>query len=572
MRCRTGGLGRAVGVAIRRETKQLVFRKFHNRMEASSNTVAMFLLLIGSLLTGVGFILLLPPFEGFDETAHYSYLQQISQTGTFPRRDDPISAEIEKYLDVAPVALSVQAKWTYKSFFNSSPDTIDAGRKLLERRYRDQQWVAGSATNWQGQHPPLYYALLAPLYRISSEWSLKAQLSLLRFASYAVAWAGLLLIVLSHRRSDPSRDGAGLFALGAALWPALFPMWFPEMARLGNDCLVLLCSSVALILIRRLLRTDAFRDYLGLGAICGLGLLSKATFLPFCAAVTLVLGVRAAVLWPKRLRQAPAKLVAFAGVIMAIAGWWYVGNILAHGSPLGSNDEVGLAKSEGLAKGLAVHFSVLEFIRGLALTTLSFFWAGTWSFMQPPLIAKAPLLLVGICIIAGYVIYQRRAKVGYIDSIAMLSLAFFIIGLMYLLLISGATKAVFVIGAWYLHSLAPVFSGIAGKGLWQALRHPRISPFVVLVMACAFAFLPFVLAIQALYFSGCAQMMPAKPYYFNFPTISECGFQTVWGNLSILTYPAAALCFVIPGWIAMTVGAFATARSIRASANHTVPA
>ncbi len=168
--------------------------------------------------------------------------------------------------------------------------------------------------------------------------------------------------------------------------------------------------------------------------------------------------------------------------------------------------------------------------------------------------------------------HQRRARFGYIDSIAVLSLAFFIIGLMYLLLISGATKAIFIIGAWYLHSLAPVFSGIVGKGLSEALRHPRISPLIVIVMAFVFAFLPFVIALQALYFSGCARMMPAKPYYFDFSALSECGFQTVWQNLSILTYPGAALCFLVPGWIAMTAGAFATARSIRAGASHTVPA
>lgn len=75
---------------------------FYYRIGSSSNFIALFLLLIGSLLTGFGFILLLPPLEGFDETAHYSYVQQLSQTGTFPKLTDPISVEIEQYLDVAP--------------------------------------------------------------------------------------------------------------------------------------------------------------------------------------------------------------------------------------------------------------------------------------------------------------------------------------------------------------------------------------------------------------------------------------------------------------------------------------
>jgi hypothetical protein len=170
------------------------------------------------------------------------------------------------------------------------------------------------------------------------------------------------------------------------------------------------------------------------------------------------------------------------------------------------------------------------------------------------------------------VICQKRAKAGYIDWIAILSLTFFVVGLMYLLLVTAATRVIFIVPAWYLHSLAPVFSGIVGKGLSEVLRRPRISPFVAVVMACASAFLPFVLALQALYFSGCARMMPAKPYYFDFPAISECGFRTVWENLSNLTYPGAALCFLVPGWIAMTVGAFATAQSIRASADHAAPA
>lgn len=524
----------------------------------------MFLLLIGSVFTGLGFIFLLPPFEGFDETAHYSYIQQIAQTGTFPRLTDPISAEIEQYLDVAPVALSVKAKWTYKSFFSSSPDTIDAGRRFLERRDRHQEWVAGSATNWQGQHPPLYYAVLAPLYRFSSEWSLRAQLSLLRVASYAIAWAGLLLIVLVYRRSWLSRSSAGLFALGAALWPSLFPMWFPEMARLGNDSLVLLCSAFALILLRRLFRTDALKDYLGLGAICGLGLLTKATFLPFCAAIGVVLGVRAALV-PTGLRGALVRLVAFGVVVIAIAGWWYVGNMLTYGSPLGSDLEHSLAKSEGLAKGFATHFSLFEFVRGLAASTSTFFWAGTWSFVQPPLLAKVPLLSVGGFVIVGYLIYQRRAKVDYTDWIAILTLAFFIVGLLYALIISVAVLAVFLIPAWYLHALAPVFSGIVGKGSWQILRQPRISPLVMIAMACVSAFLPFVLVLQAIYFSGCGQMIPTKPYYFDFETLSECQLQTVWHNISILTYPLAGLCFFVPGWLAMIVGIFATGKSIGTS-------
>jgi hypothetical protein len=39
-------------------------------------------LLFGQLFFGIAHIALLPPWEGFDETAHYSSIQQIADTKT----------------------------------------------------------------------------------------------------------------------------------------------------------------------------------------------------------------------------------------------------------------------------------------------------------------------------------------------------------------------------------------------------------------------------------------------------------------------------------------------------------
>ena len=49
-------------------------------------------LLLASLLIGLAHVAGLPPFEGIDETAHYSYIEQIAKTGTLPRVCDKISA------------------------------------------------------------------------------------------------------------------------------------------------------------------------------------------------------------------------------------------------------------------------------------------------------------------------------------------------------------------------------------------------------------------------------------------------------------------------------------------------
>jgi hypothetical protein len=64
-------------------------------------------LLVGSLLVGLSFAALLPPFEGFDETAHYSYIEQIAETATRPSLTDPLAADTFDYLDAAPSASSL---------------------------------------------------------------------------------------------------------------------------------------------------------------------------------------------------------------------------------------------------------------------------------------------------------------------------------------------------------------------------------------------------------------------------------------------------------------------------------
>lgn len=59
---------------------------------------SIFFTLAGHLLLGIGHIAFLPPWEGFDETAHYSSIQQIADAGILPRYDSArISRDVEEY-------------------------------------------------------------------------------------------------------------------------------------------------------------------------------------------------------------------------------------------------------------------------------------------------------------------------------------------------------------------------------------------------------------------------------------------------------------------------------------------
>lgn len=124
----------------------------------------------------------MPPFEGFDETAHYSYVQQIAESGTLPRLNNPLSAEVSDYLRVAPSAVSLHARWSYQTFFAALSDVIDAGCTAAHAP-RDQTWPWRASeqgeNNWEAQHPPLYYIVLATILNLSNGWSLQTQLFLL---------------------------------------------------------------------------------------------------------------------------------------------------------------------------------------------------------------------------------------------------------------------------------------------------------------------------------------------------------------------------------------------------------
>jgi hypothetical protein len=137
-------------------------------------------------------------------------------------------------------------------------------------------------------------------------------------------------------------------------------MWFPEMARLGSDSLVLLLLAAAWIVTAKAVgprgKTSHFAP---LGAVCGLGLLTKATVLPFVAALALFLAWRT---WRTRndavaLRTSMLQLLVFCLVTGAIAGGGYTKNLIDSGDILGSNDGP-LDRQGGLLKGLNENFSL----------------------------------------------------------------------------------------------------------------------------------------------------------------------------------------------------------------------
>ena len=389
---------------------------------------------------------------------------------------------------------------------------------------------------------------------------------MLRGLSYLIGWIGLCIVAFSPggEQEDDWRATTAM-ALAPALWPALFPMWFVEMGRLGSDCLVAFWAACAAVLIRRSSLKGDLLDHLLLGIVCALGLLTKATFLPLVAAVFLFLCYRT---WRGGYRrpQAARGLAVFIAAVVVISGWWYGKNFYDTGSLIGSNDEFQLSGKGSLLSLVLERLQEVSprvLIGGFLAIGRSFLWGGTWSFVLPPLLSELPLALLILFIVLGYLRAIVRAPPRDSEWIYPVTLVLFLAGLFHHALIYFALLATISVPAWYLHSLAPVFAPMVGRGVAETLRWRLARPFAGALLLYPTLFLPFGTGILALYYAGCGDKYPNQEYY-NFWSANSCisDVASIIHNLSVLSNPWASIGLFIVGWVLMLIGMILSIRML----------
>lgn len=416
----------------------------------------------------------------------------------------------------------------------------------------------GLGENWQAQHPPLYYLLLSPLYLATKSWSLIDQLFALRLFSYLIAWSAIGLAIattLRGRRGEPHTRTA--LMLAPALWPALFPMWFPEMARLGNDSLVAVMAALAWVsLICVQTEPLRMRNYLVLGAICGLGLLTKATMAPFVAVVGGYLVVRVWMLHRAGVAKgrALACLAVFFVAVCLVAGWWYGLKLLETGNLLGSFETNRLEAAGGLLKGLQERATVRDLLLGLLMTVLTFLWGGTWSFVMPVLPLFAPFALLLLLLALGWLAELRREREP-LDVLPLVTLIVFSAALVRQTLVMIALVGPTLAAGWYLHGIMPILAPALGLALAgaTAMRAMRWATFAAMLYAPFF--LLFAMTTQALFYAGCDAPRPS-PFAGGVIGWAPCGLDvsTIYDRLSVLAYPQAATLLLVAGWMMLLAG------------------
>lgn len=502
--------------------------------------MAMRLLVVAVWFVGLAFIAITPPFEGFDETAHWSYIQEIADMGHGPAPGaDHLSRDVDAYPGPMRYGESPPFEQTGRATYRS----FHSGHALGG----PTRFAQGHDLNWQSQHPPLYYQMSAPVYRAVRGLGWIDHLFALRLFAFILAFAGYVIGVLSVERYAPVLDPElGPWAgVTMAAWPFLFPQFFPEFARLGNDSLcLLLASGVFALLVRRLAKGPGWADAAGIGVLLGLGLLTKAFFVPIAAGVGAVLALHAMKL---RTPQAFAQIGATCVLALLIGAGVYVQTFLRTGAFLSAPEY-----AQGLAPAGA-GLDPLTLGRGLLAIPASFLWAGTWSLTRLP---EVLLIFPGATLVL--------LKIGYVKRLPPLlrtpsswtdaEILGWTPALIALPMIAGLVQHVFawMAGAtsltpgWYLHILAAPLGLAAAMG-WRRSRA---------LMASIGATLVFVTVSEVLnvsLYSGCAAKLGADKH-FTFAGAS-CLIDPV--RLSAIAHPSLALAAAAVGIAAV---AFAISR------------
>lgn len=369
-------------------------------------------------------ILVLPPHEGFDETAHYSYISYLADEYQIPILGrTPLDQNVNNERFGLPKPYHSEPPFeqnngtTYKIFFDQ---LSDVEREHILRKYwftsnRSVTFKPDNEKNWEAQHPPLYYTLMTLPYRISTEWSVGMRLLWLRFFSIMLVVVSLIFWFESIQIMPVNSFSRYILVL-SGLIILFFPSLFFDLARLGNDGLaVCLFAGIFYFLLACYYQDGEkrFRNFLCLSIFLGLGLLTKLFFLP------ITIGTLGAYIWQEINRRHFSwkvlllHLASCFGLILLISGWWYIWCFYQYDAVFISDE---LIRFKNIEDPLGQHLSwtafLFQLIRNFGSFCGSFLWSGTWSWIRRPLesyLLFGPLAL--LIMISGYRFLRRHHKI-----------------------------------------------------------------------------------------------------------------------------------------------------------------
>ena len=277
---------------------------------------------------------IMPAFSGHDEVAHFQYVRTVATEFRIPIipdlqywRDNRLSEGTTAGgdffdADLYPYARFVLDWFSYGTDSNLYQTYIDNPIHAVSfPDFQDGSSRASWPNGWQyaANHPPLYYVISAPIYRITSWMSLENQMMMLRLIAIPF---GALAVVGTWLMSRYLLPTSGFVAITASAIVALQPQISYEAAMINNDILVVGLGAFLLAMLIRGMRFEYSRRLVvTIGLTFGLMLLSKGSALVFAAPIALFMV--AGIGW-RNVRVWLPKGALVAGIGFLAAAPWYI--------------------------------------------------------------------------------------------------------------------------------------------------------------------------------------------------------------------------------------------------------
>lgn len=274
---------------------------------------------------------LLPLWEGFDEPAHYGYVESLWQTHRLPilgRTTFP--TDVIASFRFAPASYLMH-RWLpettpYEQWFALSRAEREHRRAQLDSLRADPG--ANTQTNYEAHHPPLAYLPLSLIDRFISGSPITARILIIRLFA-AICSAGLLFFGAVAL----CRELALAEPFACALMFSVFSsqMFYGATAHVTNDWLAIPLATWLFAGVAAYINKPGLRRSLAAAAWLALGLLTKAYFLAFAlwAAAVVV-----AMIWRGYTRLKPMLLGT--ALVVVVAGPWYARNAVLYGNVSGT--------------------------------------------------------------------------------------------------------------------------------------------------------------------------------------------------------------------------------------------
>jgi hypothetical protein len=202
----------------------------------------------------------------------------------------------------------------------------------------------------QSYHPPLYYLLTTPIFAVTHRPKVVQMFSLL------CAIATLLIfyrLILETPLFGRMRDRLPLFAL-----VAVHPQLITYGLYISNDTLTILLGTAAAWQLWRWIEAPDAARLRWLAVICGLGLLTKASFIPIAGVFTIAVAVLS---WRADRSSAVRRVVEFAAIVAVLGIYKFAENVVHFGTPFVTNLDAGYAWIAEQASGRHMPWAYLGF-------------------------------------------------------------------------------------------------------------------------------------------------------------------------------------------------------------------